>query len=138
MDPVFRVPPSPGTPLFPVSPERTNRQQQSIPQSPSLPNGFSKRVLDDPFGSPGRISDVQERVAQFNNLSKENTQKRKDNEAALKRAMVGREEAESELRRLKEANAEVKRQIAEYEQRERKVGLRLESKMVRQFQNSTK
>lgn len=77
------------------------------------------------------MSDVQGKVAQFNNLSRENTQKRRDNEAALKRAVVGREEAESELRRLKEANADMKRSIAEYEQRERKVGLRLESKMVR-------
>ena len=130
MDPVFRVPASPGTPLFPVSPERTNRQQ-SLPQSPSLPNGFSTRGLNDPFGSPGRVSDVQGKVAQFNNLSRESTQKRKENEAALKRAVVGREEAESELRRLKEANYDLKKQIVEFEKRERKVGLRLETKMVR-------
>ena len=127
--PVFRVPASPGTPLFPVSPERANRQH-SIPQSPSLPNGFSIRTSNDVFGSPGRVSDVQGKVAQFNNLSKESSQKRKENEAALKRAVVGREEAESELRRLKEANSELKKQITEYEKRERKVGLRLENKMV--------
>ena len=89
------------------------------------------RGVNDPFGSPGRVSDVQGKVAQFNSLSRETTQKRKDNEAALKRAVVGREEAESELRRLKESNGDLKRKIGEYEQRERKVGLRLESKMVR-------
>ena len=127
--PLFRVPASPGTPLFPVSPERANRQQ-SIPQSPSLPNGFSIRASNDVFGSPGRVSDVQGKVAQFNNLSKESSQKRKENEAALKRAVVGREEAESELRRLKEANSELKKQIIEYEKREKRVGLRLENKMV--------
>lgn len=74
---------------------------------------------------------MQGKVAQFNNLSKENTQKRNQNEAALKRAVVGREEAESELRRLKQMNAELKSQITDYEHRERKVGLRLEAKMVR-------
>lgn len=128
MDPVFKVPVSPGTPLFPVSPERTNRQ--ALPQSPSLPNGFSTRGLSDTFGSPGRISDVQGKVAQFNNLSRETTQKRKDNEAALKRAVLGREEAEGELRKLREENYDLGRQIEEYGERERKVGLRLETKMV--------
>ena len=134
--PVFRLPASPGTPLFPVSPERANRQQ-SIPQSPSLPTGFSIRSPNDVFGSPGRVSDVQGKVAQFNNLNKESTQKRKENEAALKRAVVGREEAESEMRRLREANSELKKQITEYERRERKVGLRLENKMVSSIQRHT-
>ena len=73
---------------------------------------------------------MQGKVAQFNNLSRESTHKRKESEAALRRAVVGREEAEGELRRLREANAEMRRRIAEFEGRERKVGLRLEAKMV--------
>ena len=128
MDPVFKVPASPGTPLFPISPERANRQ--AIPQSPSLPNGISSRAVNESFGSPGRLSDVQGKVAQFNNLSRETTRKRTDSEAALRRAVLGREEAEGELWRLKNTNSDLIRQIEEYGERERKVGLRLEAKMV--------
>ncbi|KAL9108264.1 MAG: hypothetical protein Q9187_008322 [Circinaria calcarea] len=132
MDPFFKVPPSPGFPLFPVSPERVNRQH--LPQSPSLPSGLSTS-LQDPFSiSPTKASsDVQGKVAQFNNLSKEAIQRRKDNEAALRRAVVGREEAESETKRLKEENKLLKKEIEEGRSRERRVGERVESVMVRHF-----
>lgn len=132
MDPFFKVPPSPGFPLFPVSPERVNRQH--LPQSPSLPSGLSTS-LQDPFStSPTKASsDVQGKVAQFNNLSKEAIQRRKDNEAALRRAVVGREEAESETKRLKEENKLLKMEIEEGRSRERRVGERVESVMVRHF-----
>ena len=125
MDPVFKVPASPGTPLFPVSPERANRQH--LPQSPSLPSN-----LADPFiGSHARApSDVQGKVAQFNNLSKEAAQRRRDNDAALKRAVLGREEAESEARRFKEEHKVLRREIEEGRGRERRVGERLEALMV--------
>ena len=69
-------------------------------------------------------------MAAFNNLTKEAAQRRRDNEAALKRAMLGREEAESETRRLKEENDGLRRDIEEGRGRERKVGERLESVMV--------
>ena len=73
---------------------------------------------------------MQNKVAAFNNLTKEAAQRRKDNEAALKRAILGREEAESETRRLKEENDALRRDVEEGRGRERKVGERLESVMV--------
>ena len=125
MDPVFKFPASPGTPLFPVSPQRANRQH--LPQSPSLPSN-----LVDPFTSHHvkASSDVQGKVAQFNNLSKEAAQRRKDNEAALQRAVLGREEAESETRRVKEECSVIRKENEEGRRRERRVGERLETLMV--------
>lgn len=125
MDPVFKFPASPGTPLFPVSPERANRQH--LPQSPSLPSN-----LIDPFTSHHvkAASDVQGKVAQFNNLGKEASQRRKDNEAALQRAVLGREEAESETRRVKEESSVLRKENEEGRRRERRVGERLETLMV--------
>lgn len=129
MDPVFSFPASPGTPLFPVSPERANRQQ--LPQSPSLP--FISNIQNDPFILHSRgNSDVQGKVAQFNNLSKEAAQRRKDSEAALKRAVLGREEAESETRRLREENRLLRQDVEEGRARERRVGERVEAVMVGQ------
>lgn len=129
MDPKFIIPASPGTPLFAVSPERANRQP--LPQSPSLPSDLVN--LRDTFatGHTRTSSDVQGKVAQFNNLSKEAAQRRRDNEAALKRAVMGREEAESETRRLKEESRLLRREIEEGRGRERKVAERLDGVMVR-------
>jgi len=125
MDPIFKFPASPGTPLFPVSPERVNRQP--LPQSPSLPSNLSDPFLSGHARAP---SDVQGKVAQFNNLSKENAQRRRDNEAALQRAVMGREEAEGETRRLKEEHRLLRKEIEEGRGRERRVGERLEALMV--------
>ena len=128
MDPIFKFPASPGTPLFPISPERANRQQ--LPQSPSLPS--ISQAHNDPFIVHSRgTSDVQGKVAQFNNLSKEAAQRRKDNEAALKRAVLGREEAEGEARRLREENRVLRLDVEEGRARERRVGERMEGIMVR-------
>ena len=126
MDPVFRYPASPGTPLFPVSPERANRQQ--LPQSPSLPS-ISNQNDHLNFLSRGN-SDVQGKVAQFNNLSKEAAQRRRDSEAALKRAVLGREEAENETRRLREESRLLRQDVEEGRARERRVGERVEGVMV--------
>ena len=129
MEPVQRFAPSPGTPLFPVSPERANRQQ--LPGSPSRQSDLSLLQNEGLKGFSSRnSSDVQGKVAQFNSLSKEVSQRRKDNEAALKRAVVGREEAESETRRLKEENRQLKIEIEEGNARERRVGERLEAMRV--------
>lgn len=125
MDPAHRFPASPGTPLFPVSPERVNRQ--ALPQSPSLPSN-----LHDPIKMAHlkEASDVQNKVAQFNSLSKEAVQRRKDNEAAMRRAVLGREEAENETRRLKDENSRLRKELEEGKARERKVAERIESVMV--------
>ncbi|KAL8806281.1 MAG: hypothetical protein Q9182_001428 [Xanthomendoza sp. 2 TL-2023] len=124
MDPIYKFSASPGTPLFPVSPERANRQ--ALPQSPSLPSD-----LHDPFkmSHSKESSAVQNKVAQFNSLSKEAVQRRKDNEAAMRRAVLGREEAENETRRLKDEYRELRKELEEGKVRERKVAERIESVM---------
>ena len=128
MDPACKLPASPGMPLFPVSPERVNRQP--LPQSPSLPSN-----LQDPLKMAHlkEASDVQNKVAQFNSLSKEAVQRRKDNEAAMRRAVLGREEAENETRRLKEETNRLNKELEEGKARERKVAERIESVMVASF-----
>lgn len=78
-------------------------------------------------------SDVQNKVAQFNSLSKEAVQRRKDNEAAMRRAVLGREEAENETRRLKEETNRLNKELEEGKARERKVAARIESVMVASF-----
>ncbi|KAL9018405.1 MAG: hypothetical protein Q9185_004312 [Variospora sp. 1 TL-2023] len=124
MDPVFKIPASPGLPLFPVSPERANRQ--ALSHSPSLPSN-----LQDPFkvAQSQENSDVKNKVAQFNSLSKEAAQRRKDNEAAMRRAVLGREEAENETRRLKEENRGLRKELEEGRAREKRVAERIESVM---------
>ncbi|KAI9872542.1 MAG: hypothetical protein M1830_001495 [Pleopsidium flavum] len=132
MDPVFKFPASPGTPLHPISPERANRQPQhhhsTIPSSPSLPSDLNDQAYQ--HNRTTSCSDVQGKVAQFNNLSKEALQRRRDNEAALRRAVLGREEAEGETRRAKEEGRASRREIEEGRERERRVGERLEGVMV--------
>ncbi|KAL8770589.1 MAG: hypothetical protein Q9194_005123 [Teloschistes cf. exilis] len=123
MDPVFKFPASPGTPLFPVSPERANRQ---LPQSPSLPSDLHESAK---IAHIRENTDVQNKVAQFNSLSKEAVQRRKENEAAMKRAVLGREEAENETRRLKDENKTLRRELDEGKAREKKVAERIESVM---------
>lgn len=120
MDPQFNFPASSGTPLLTVSPERANRQP-TIGPSPSLPSDLAHAKT---------TPDVQGKVAQFNTLSKEAIQRRKDNEAALKRAVMGREEAEGETRRLKEENRVLRKDIEEGRARERKVAERVEVILV--------
>lgn len=122
MDPNFNFPGSPGTPLFQVSPERVNQQRAST-------------IFDEsPSGSPhrhSRESSVHEKVAVFNSLAFQGKQlERKANDAALKRAMLGREEAESEMRRYREETRALRRQVEEGKERERRVGERLENVMV--------
>ncbi|KAL2075518.1 hypothetical protein VTL71DRAFT_461 [Oculimacula yallundae] len=121
MDPTFKFPGSPGTPLFQVSPDRVNQQRASA-------------IFDDsPSGSPhrhSRESSVHEKVAAFNSLAFQGkTLERKANDAALKRAMLGREEAESEMRRYRDETRALRRQVDEGKERERRVGERLENVM---------
>ncbi|KUJ21604.1 uncharacterized protein LY89DRAFT_607980 [Mollisia scopiformis] len=119
MDPTFKFPASPGTPLFQVSPERVN-QQRVYDESPAA----------SVSGRHTRESSVHDKVAQFNSLAFQGKQlERKANDAALKRAMLGREEAESEMRRYREETRELRRQLEEGKDRERRVGERLETVM---------
>ncbi|PBP18144.1 hypothetical protein BUE80_DR011154 [Diplocarpon rosae] len=112
MDPTFKFPGLSGAPLFQKSPERVNQQRAST-------------IFDEsPAGSPtrhSRESSVHEKVAAFNSLAFQGKQlERKANDAALKRAMLGREEAESEMRRYREEVRALRRQVEEGQMREQK------------------
>ena len=111
-------------PLYAVSPERVNQQRpQYDAESPiaSL-RGESRQSRD---------SSVHDKIAAINSLAYQSKQlERKTNDAALKRAMLGREEAESEMRRYKDDVRALRRQVEEGKDRERKVGERLEHVMV--------
>jgi len=122
MDPTYKFPGSPGTPLYPTSPERANQQRQSL---------YDESPANSIHGGHSRDSSVHDKVAAFNSLAFQGKQlERKANDAALKRAMLGREEAESEMRRYREDVRAMRRQLEEGKDRERKVGERLESVMV--------
>ncbi|KAI1106351.1 hypothetical protein F4804DRAFT_301022 [Jackrogersella minutella] len=116
---------SPGAaPLQPISPDRANQQRDG--------SVFSSMHTDD-----YRDSDVHDKIRQFNNLthtgpggaSMSRQLERKTADAALKRAMLGREEAEGEMRRYRDEARVLRRQIEESRGRERKVGERLEDVM---------
>ncbi|KAI0880135.1 uncharacterized protein GGS22DRAFT_175952 [Annulohypoxylon maeteangense] len=110
-------PGSPGsaTPLQPISSDRANQQRDQA-----------------------RDSDVHDKIRQFNNMthngpagaaSMSRQLERKTADAALKRAMLGREEAEGEMRRYRDEARTLRKQIEESRSRERKVGERLEDIM---------
>ncbi|KAK2597979.1 hypothetical protein QQS21_005895 [Conoideocrella luteorostrata] len=105
-----------GGPLQAVTPERVNRRDSIF----SALRGES------------RDSSVHEKISQFNNLSiamQSKQMERKTADAALKRAMVGREEAEAELKRLRGETLLLRKEVDEGRERERKVGERLEAVM---------
>lgn len=109
-------------PLYPVSPDRIN--QQRLPQSTS----FQDLLLSPKHHR--NSSDVQSKVAFLNSLNNRasiNTSPQQHGNAnattaALQRAIIGREEAESSLRSLRD-------EMAEAQIRERKISERLESLM---------
>lgn len=109
---------SPSKVLHPVSPERMN--QQSIPASPSLPSDLLSLHHKNTKG----VSEVQAKVAFLNNLSSQGSPvaqgQQASNNAALQRAILGREEAESAL-------ASVQEELSEAQSRERRISERLES-----------
>jgi hypothetical protein len=123
MDSPSSLPGSPGLenhrggPLLQASPDRVNMQRDSI--------------LSTSIRSELRDSSVHDKISQFNTLSMQSkTLERKTADAALKRAMLGREEAESEMRRYREETRALRRQVEEGRERERRVGERLETVMV--------
>ncbi|PSR78406.1 hypothetical protein BD289DRAFT_463311 [Coniella lustricola] len=78
-----------------------------------------------------RDSSVSDKINQFNTLAAVQNSKldRKTADAALKRAILGREAAEEESRRFKEEVLALRRQLEEGKDRERRVGERLETVM---------
>lgn len=108
------------TPLQPLSLDRVNHQ------NPMLASIRSDAQRD---------SDVHDKIRQFNNLAHNTTSMSKQLErmtadAALRRAMIGREEAETDMRRYREEARVLRRQVEDGRERERKVGERLETVMV--------
>ncbi|GKT99423.1 chromosome segregation protein smc [Fusarium langsethiae] len=109
---------SPGGPLQAATADRVNQQRDRESVFTHLRSGSRESVHD--------------KISQFNNLSVTMQSKqleRKTADAALKRAMIGREEAESELRKIREETKALKKAIDEGKERERKVGERLEALM---------
>ncbi|KAJ5458632.1 hypothetical protein N7475_010020 [Penicillium sp. IBT 31633x] len=106
---------SPSKALHPVSPERMN--QQTIPVSPSLPADLLTLHHKNTRG----VSEVQAKVAFLNGLSRGGSPANSAaNNAALQRAILGREEAESAL-------ATAQEDLSEAQTRERRISERLES-----------
>ncbi|KAI1506770.1 hypothetical protein F5X99DRAFT_15726 [Biscogniauxia marginata] len=112
-------------PLQPISPDRVNHQRDPATTSPLR-------------SSEQRDSDVHDKIRQFNSMahlgrngavSMSKQLERKTADAALKRAMIGREEAEAEMHRYRDEARSLRRQIDEGRERERKVGERLETVM---------
>ncbi|KAJ5551947.1 hypothetical protein N7461_006645 [Penicillium sp. DV-2018c] len=104
---------SPSKALHPVSPERMN---QGIPASPSLPADLLSLHHKNARG----VSEVQAKVAFLNGLSRSGSPANAANNAAVQRAILGREEAESALVAAQE-------ELHEAETRERRISERLES-----------
>ncbi|KAI0593296.1 hypothetical protein F4775DRAFT_597345 [Biscogniauxia sp. FL1348] len=124
MEPEQGCPP-PTAPLQPISPDRVNHQRDSPIPSPSR-------------SGESRDSDVHDKIRQFNSMAHlgrngattmSKQLERKTADAALKRAMMGREEAEAEMRRYRDEARSLRKQIDEGRERERKVGERLETVM---------
>ncbi|KAL4917794.1 hypothetical protein BDW62DRAFT_182840 [Aspergillus aurantiobrunneus] len=110
---------SPSKALNPLSPERMNQQGSNSPS-------FVSDALRLQRKSNRGLSDVQSKVAYLNNLSRAGSPGAPSGStsaggvAALQRAILGREEAESALSR-------VSSQLSEAQSRERRISERLES-----------
>ncbi|KAF4986238.1 hypothetical protein FGRMN_10929 [Fusarium graminum] len=110
---------SAGGPLQAATADRVNQQRERDSVFSHLRGG-------------SRDNTVYDKISQFNNLSVTMQSKqleRKTADAALKRAMLGREEAETELRKYRDEVKTLRKAIDEGKERERKVGERLETLM---------
>lgn len=147
----YGVPQSPSLPNIPtselqdggylLSDSNFSRQNEEagfkVPDSPSRRENPSLFEKSDGSGfSPPKHwrtnSDVQNIVARFNSLDIKDRldEKLKKSEASLKRAQMGREEAEAEAKRYREEGREVKKDLEESRDRERRVTKRLDAVMV--------
>ncbi|ROV97398.1 hypothetical protein VMCG_06922 [Cytospora schulzeri] len=116
-------------PFDPVSSDRLNTPQHQ-PQ-PGSEKRHSIHTLVSPTRSThSRDSSVSDKINQFNTLASQGKHlERKTADAALKRAMLGREEAEAEMRKYREEARTLRKQLDEGRDRERRVGERLEAVM---------
>jgi hypothetical protein len=150
---------SPGTPLFPLSPERVNGAKLPYNgkpmQSPAMPEFGKPSLTVDPFlltskspKSPFRHSRhnsdalVQSMIARFDHMTVKDY--RAQHENAIKRVEIAREMAEIEskqlkeelvhkdedTRKVKEEARKLKKELEDAKDRERKVSRRLDVLMV--------
>ncbi|KAJ4155227.1 hypothetical protein LMH87_000483 [Akanthomyces muscarius] len=82
-----------------------------------------------PFRTDGYDSPVLEKISQFNNMSGQSRQQERRTTDALRRAVLGREEAEVEMERMKNEINQLQSAVEQGKERERKVGERLETVM---------
>lgn len=109
---------APGTPLQPLADDRISQRENMF----SSVLGASHHKRD---------SVVSDKISQFNSLAAQSKHlERKTADAALKRAMLGREEAEGEMRRYRQEAQALRKLVEEGKDRERRVGERLETVMV--------
>lgn len=124
----FNFPPTPGMPLFSLSPERINAQRGNATPTEGLPTSLPE------FGSPKHArsnSAVEGMIARFGSLDvKDHVDLRKKDEAALRRAQMGREEAEGEARKLKDEARVAKKEAEDAKERERKTVKKLDVLLV--------
>lgn len=124
MEELSSLPDSPaatGGPLQMASPDRVNQRRE---------NTLFTTLRTPGASVDGLASPVHDKISQFNSMSMQSRQlERKTADAALKRAMLGREEAEAEMRRLKDEARDLRQEIEEGKERERRVGERLETVM---------
>ncbi|TDZ68029.1 hypothetical protein CTRI78_v002537 [Colletotrichum trifolii] len=110
--------PTPSGPLNPITPDRANQKRDA------------RNLFPSPRGSEGRESSVHEKISQFNTLAMQSKSlERKTADAALKRAMLGREEAEGEARRYRDETKVLRVQLEKGKEREQRVSERLETVM---------
>ncbi|KAK7208851.1 hypothetical protein V2G26_016029 [Clonostachys chloroleuca] len=111
----------------------TNNSMDADTSLPGSPVGGPLRALTpDRVNQRDSISSVHDKISQFNSMSiamQSKQLERKTADAALKRAMIGREEAEVEVKRCKEEVSALRRAVDEGKERERRVGERLETVM---------
>ncbi|KAK4186230.1 hypothetical protein QBC35DRAFT_387710 [Podospora australis] len=125
------------TPLQSISHNNQQRDRESTLFSPSQSQRSRGHTLGATTDNGGRDSSVHEKINQFNSLAVQSKQlERKTADAALKRAMLGREEAEADMRRYRDEARTLRRMVKDAEklveegrERERKVGERLETVM---------
>ncbi|POS84078.1 hypothetical protein EPUL_003757 [Erysiphe pulchra] len=121
MEPLYQIANTQPGSLSAVSPERVNAQK-----TPRIYN----EATDSPRGKQHSERSVHEKVMALNKLTYQARHlERKTNDAALKRAMLGREEADCEMRRYREEARAFKKALEESKRRERIVGERLETVM---------
>lgn len=116
-------------PSLPGSPGAAPLQPMSVNQQREGASLFSPTRTQEQ-----RDSDVHDKIRRFNDLgtsfSMSKQLERKTADAALKRAMLGREEAETQMRQYRDEARALRKQLEEGRERERRVGERLETVMV--------